>query len=176
MIRKTLIVFILIMSSMIAGCSTKIEDYKQSQPSLNLFEYFEGKTVAWGMVQDYTGAQTRRFSVDIVGTVQADTLTLVEDFIFADGETSQRIWTIVRLEDGRYEGSAPDVIGKASGQEAGNALYWEYEMELDVDGDRYRVGFEDWMYRHDDKRLFNIAAIKKFGVEVGTVTLFFEKQ
>ncbi|HHP5775402.1 TPA: DUF3833 family protein, partial [Vibrio parahaemolyticus] len=28
----------------------------------------------------------------------------------------------------------------------------------------------------DDKHVFNLTKIKKFGVEVGTITLFFQKQ
>ncbi|HBH7909669.1 TPA: DUF3833 family protein, partial [Vibrio parahaemolyticus] len=28
----------------------------------------------------------------------------------------------------------------------------------------------------DDKHVFNLTKIKKFGVEVGTITLFFKKQ
>ncbi|HGP6196013.1 TPA: DUF3833 family protein, partial [Vibrio cholerae O1] len=30
--------------------------------------------------------------------------------------------------------------------------------------------------RQDDKRVFNLTKIRKFGLEVGRITLFFEKQ
>ncbi len=33
------------------------------------------------MVQDYSEKQTRRFEVDIVGTITGDELVLVEDFV-----------------------------------------------------------------------------------------------
>lgn len=56
------------------------------------------------MVQDYTEKQTRRFEVDIVGTVEGNELTLVEDFVFDDGELDQRIWVITKLADGTYQG------------------------------------------------------------------------
>ncbi|MGR5543186.1 DUF3833 family protein, partial [Vibrio campbellii] len=78
--------------------------------------------------------------------------------------------------DGAYTGKADDVIGEAKGKEHGNALYWEYEMALSVDGDVYHVTFEDWMYRQDERHMFNVAVIKKFGIEVGKVTLFFVKR
>ncbi len=48
------------------------------------------------MVQDYSEKQTRRFEVDIVGTITGDELVLVEDFVFDDGATDQRVWTISR--------------------------------------------------------------------------------
>ncbi|NMS64120.1 DUF3833 family protein, partial [Vibrio parahaemolyticus] len=101
--------------------------------TFDLFGYFEGETKAWGMVQDYTEQQTRRFEVDIVGTVEGNTLTLVEDFVFDDGEVDQRIWVITKLEDGRYEGKAEDIIGVATGAEQGNALQWRYDFELQMD-------------------------------------------
>lgn len=31
-------------------------------------------------------------------------------------------------------------------------------------------------YRQDDKRVFNLTKIHKLGLEVGRITLFFEKQ
>ncbi len=37
------------------------------------------------------------------------------------------------------------------------------------------VSFDDWLFRQDEKRLFNVTTIRKFGLEVGKVTLFFEK-
>ncbi|NAX34755.1 DUF3833 family protein, partial [Vibrio sp. V29_P1S30P107] len=32
------------------------------------------------------------------------------------------------------------------------------------------------MYRQDEKHMFNLTKIKKFGIEVGKITLFFQKQ
>ncbi len=159
----------------VSGCSAELSDYRQSTPKFDLFEYFQGTTMAWGMVQDYSDKQTRRFEVTIQGSVDKDTLVLVEDFVFDDGEISQRIWTITRTEDNHYIGQADDVVGKAIGQETGNALQWQYDFVLKTDDGEIEVSFDDWLYRQDDKRVFNITKIRKFGVEVGRVTLFFEK-
>jgi hypothetical protein len=160
----------------LTACSTDIGDYKTSKPQFDLFEYFDGRTQAWGMVQDYTDKQTRRFSVSIDGVVEGDTLTLVEDFVFADGEIDQRIWTIKRIGKGQYVGEADDIIGQASGVEAGNALQWQYDFELKMDDSTVVVAFDDWLYRQDEKHVFNLTKIKKFGIEVGQITLFFQKK
>ncbi len=168
--------FYLFAALLITACSSDIEDYRQANPKFDLFEYFEGETLAWGMVQDYSDKQTRRFEVNIVGTVEADTLTLVEDFVFDDGEESQRIWVIKRFADGRYEGTAADIIGIATGREVGNTLHWTYDFEIEVDDSKYTVALDDWLYRQDDKHVFNLTSIRKFGVEVGRITLFFDKQ
>lgn len=57
--------------TLLSACSADIDNYQASSPSFDLFGYFEGDVKAWGMVQDYTEKQTRRFEVDIVGTVEA---------------------------------------------------------------------------------------------------------
>ncbi|NOH27946.1 DUF3833 domain-containing protein [Vibrio mediterranei] len=161
---------------MLGACSADLSDYKNSEPRFDLFGYFEGETKAWGMVQDYTNKQNRRFDVNIIGTVQDNKLVLVEDFVFDDGEIDQRIWTIEKLQDGSYRGVADDIIGAATGKEEGNALQWQYDFELKVDGSTYTVAFDDWLYRQDDKHVFNLTSIRKFGIEVGKITLFFQKQ
>ncbi|MCL9774362.1 DUF3833 domain-containing protein [Vibrio methylphosphonaticus] len=165
----------LMMVVLLTSCSANLDEYEDSTPSFDLFGYFDGQSRAWGMVQDYTDKQTRRFVVDIVGEVEGDTLTLTEDFVFHDGETDQRVWTIKRLKDGSYEGTADDIIGVATGQTVGNALRWQYDFELELDGSTYTVAFDDWLYRQDEDHLFNLTSIRKFGKEVGTITLFFQK-
>ncbi|WP_211916551.1 DUF3833 domain-containing protein [Vibrio sp. B1REV9] len=161
---------------LLGACSADIDNYQAAAPTFDLFGYFEGNVKAWGMVQDYTEKQTRRFEVEIVGTVDGRELTLVEDFVFDDGELDQRIWVITKLENGRYQGKADDIIGVATGKEVGNALQWQYDFELKLDDSTITVSFDDWLYRQDEHHVFNLTKIKKFGVEVGTITLFFQKQ
>ncbi|WP_395203955.1 DUF3833 domain-containing protein [Vibrio diabolicus] len=176
MLKRILKSVALAAAALLSACSADIDNYQSSTPTFDLFGYFEGETKAWGMVQDYTEQQTRRFEVDIVGTVEGNTLKLVEDFVFDDGEVDQRIWVITKLEDGRYEGKAEDIIGVATGAEQGNVLQWQYDFELQMDDSTVAVAFDDWLYRQDEKHVFNLTKIKKFGIEVGTITLFFQKQ
>ena len=159
----------------LSACSADINEYRNNEPTFDLFEYFEGESTAWGMVQDYTDLQTRRFEVAIVGTVKGDTLTLVEDFVFDDGEKSRRVWSIERLAQGQYQGRADDIIGVAKGTQVGNALRWQYDFALQLEDSTVVVSFDDWLYRQDESHVFNLTKIKKFGVEVGQITLFFQK-
>ncbi|MGP8304651.1 DUF3833 domain-containing protein [Vibrio sp. YIC-376] len=164
------------MAVFLGSCSADIDNYQSTTPNFDLFGYFDGNVKAWGMVQDHSGQQTRRFEVDIVGTIAGNELTLIEDFVFNDGEVDQRIWNITKLGNSRYQGNADDIIGIATGKETGNALQWQYDFELKMDDSTVTVAFDDWLYRQDEKHVFNLTRIKKFGVEVGTITLFFQKQ
>ena len=115
----------LLFFSMISGCSSvKIQDYKNAEPKLDLFDYFKGKTYAQGQFQDRSGLVVRRFTVDITGEIEGNQLTLDERFVYNDGEKQQRIWRITKTAEGTYTGKADDVIGEAIGESAGNALNW----------------------------------------------------
>lgn len=160
----------------VTGCNTMdIEDFEGREPTLVLEDYFAGQTRAWGIFEDRFGNLRRQFTVDIEGTWDGRTLTLVEDFFYADGEIDQRIWTLTKTGENTYEGTADDVTGIARGQTAGNAFTWSYNLDLQV-GDRvWNVHFEDWMFLQEDNTLVNRAYVSKWGFQIGSATIFFQK-
>ncbi|PST96153.1 DUF3833 domain-containing protein [Photobacterium iliopiscarium] len=164
-----------VLALLLNGCTASIEDYEQAEPKFDLFQFFEGHSQAWGMVQDYKGQQVRRFSVELNGVITGNQLVLTEDFVFDDKQTQQRVWTIIKQANGHYIGTADDVVGEAVGYEKGNALQWQYVLAMDIDGSPYHIDFEDWMFYQQNDQLFNVAKMKKWGITVGTVTLFFQK-
>lgn len=162
----------------LSGCAggPKVDRYAGAQPALDLQSYFTGPIKAWGLVQDYSGKVTRRFDVDMVGTWDGDTGTLQETFAYYDGEVQERTWTIKKIAANSYEGSAGDIVGAATGETAGNAMRWAYQMDLQVSGKTYRITFDDWMFLMNDGVLINRSYLKKFGLTVGELTLFMQKQ
>lgn len=159
------------------GCSsTSAKIYQNEKPVLKLEEYLAGEFVAHGIFTDRWGVVKKRFVCNIVGTWDGTVLTLDESFVYSDGTTQKRIWSIRKTGENTFEGTAGDVVGKARGESGGNALYWEYTMALDVDGTVYNVQFEDWMYLMDDKVMLNKSVMKKFGITLGEVTLSFYKK
>jgi Protein of unknown function (DUF3833) len=160
-----------------SGCAgPQVQDYAAEKPVLDLRQYFNGELVAHGLVTDRSGAVRRRFTVKMVGRWQGDEGVLEEDFRYTDGATERRVWRLTRGADGRYTGRADDVVGSAIGQAAGNALNWRYTLRLPVDGRTWEVQFDDWMYLMDERVMLNKAAISKFGIHLGDVTLAFEKR
>jgi len=153
----------------------KPQDFAARTPRLDLFAYFIGETSAWGLFEDRFGKVRRQFKVAIQGRLEGDALVLQEDFVYDDGEKSRRVWTIRRDGPSGYVGTAADVVGEARGRAAGNALNWQYVMDLAVGRRTLRVAFDDWMFLQDDAVLINRAKIKKLGLELGSVTLFFVK-
>jgi hypothetical protein len=160
-----------------SGCSlVDVKGYAGQQPEFDLFEYFNGQTRGWGIVQNRKGEVLRQFVVDIAGTIGADgELVLDEQFVWNDGEHSERIWTITRTGDHDLSGRAADVVGAAAGAVYGNALYWTYILNLEARGSTWKVRFDDWMFLQSDGVLLNRATMSKFGFELAQVTIAFKQ-
>lgn len=161
----------------LTGCiSPNLSDFDDAPRQLVLEDYFEGSTTAYGIFEDRFNKVRRSFKVDIEGTIEGDQLTLVEDFIYDDGELDQRIWVIDILGDGKYRGTAGDVPGYAYGETNGNAFNWKYKVDLKVDeNSTWKVGFDDWMYLLEDGKLMNRAYVSRWGILIGEVTISFDK-
>lgn len=175
--RKRLRAFLLVSSVvLLTGCtSVNIEEYADTAPRLDIAEYFTGQTRAWGMVQDYSGEVQRRFTVDITGTFEGDTLTLDEAFVFSDGETDQRVWEFERVDEHRWIGTTNDVEGQVDARQYGHAFHMRYPLDIDVGGRTLSFTMDDWMYLQPDGRLINRTAMRKFGLTLGEITLVFEQ-
>lgn len=162
--------------TLLAGCaSVQVSDYAQEKPKFDLQQYFNGRVLAHGIVQDRSGKVIRRMTVDMKGTWVGDTGTLDEDFTYSDGKKERRVWTIKKQGD-RYIGTAADVVGEAVGSASGNALNWKYVLALPVEDKVYNVDFDDWMWQVDDKVMINRAVFSKFGFKLGEVLISFTKQ
>jgi len=160
---------------LLTGCTTSVHDYVGREPRLDLQTYFDGPLVAWGIVQNRSGEVTRSFRVDMVGRWDGDIGVLEEDFTWSDGQPERRVWTFRKLDEHRYTGTASDVVGEARGEAFGNALRWRYTLALPWNDGTINVALDDWMWLIQDDVLVNRSAIRKFGLRVGEVTLFFQK-
>ncbi|TMM49422.1 DUF3833 domain-containing protein [Sulfitobacter sabulilitoris] len=153
-----------------------LDDEKLSGGQLNLEEFFDGRVKAQGQFQDVFGTVRRRFDVDITGTWDGKTLTLVEDFVYEDKSTEQRVWTLTKTGPDTWRGTAPGVIGEAAGEERGDTFNWRYQIDLPVPDGTMRVRFDDWMWKLSENRVLNRAYMTKYGVDIGEVIISFEKQ
>ncbi|MDP1893598.1 MAG: DUF3833 domain-containing protein [Hydrogenophaga sp.] len=161
----------------LAGCAgPQISDYASEKPALDLRSYFNGTLDAYGVFTDRSGQVVKRFTVLMRCTWDGDNGVLDEDFVYSDGSTGKRIWRMKHLGNGRYSGTADDVVGVALGETRGNAFRWGYTLALPVDGRVWNVTFDDWMYLMDERVMLNKAVMSKFGVRLGEVTLSFVKR
>jgi hypothetical protein len=176
-LRTRLVGALLAVTTLLAACASAPTpaDYADQLPRLDLRRYFEGPITAHGVFTDRGGKVVRRFTVRMTGTWNGNQGVLDENFTYSDGKTERRVWRLTDLGGGRYVGRADDVVGDALGVAAGNALNWRYTLALPVEGRVVEVQFDDWMCLMDDRVMLNKAAMSKYGIRLGEVTLVFTK-
>jgi len=163
--------------ALLAACSAtpKFDQPSMGGPKLDLEEYFDGNLKAYGQFQDITGRVRDRFTVDIEGRFDGRVLTLVEDFDYSDGRKDQRIWKLTKTGPDTWDGWAEGVQTVAKGIEQDDRFNFTYVIEVpSVDGP-LRLEFDDWLWRIDEDRVLNKAYLKRYGLPIGEVIIWFER-
>ena len=170
---------LIIISVLITSCSSnqamKPEDFKNQKPRLIIEEYLSGNVKAWGILQNRSGKVTRQFSADLDGKWDGKQLILDEKFVWNDGEIQNRQWTINKIDEHNYEGTAGDVVGTAKGFSYGPAFKFEYVLLVPVKGREMKITFDDWIFKQNDRVAINRATMTKFGFKVAELTVVFVK-
>jgi hypothetical protein len=160
------------LAAALSGCAgPQVQDYANEKPTLDLRSFFNGDLTAKGLFTDRAGRVVKRFTVKMNARWEGDSGVLDEHFVYSDGSTQRRVWRLQALGQGRYSGTADDVVGEALGDSAGNAFRWAYTLALPVDGRVWNVALDDWMFLVDEGTVLNRSAMSKFGLHLGDVTL-----
>ena len=146
------------------------------QTRLVIENYLSGNVKAWGVLQNRSGKVTRQFKADLNGKWDGKTLILDELFNWNDGEKQTRKWTINKIDENNYEGTASDVVGKAKGYSYGPAFKFEYVLLVPVKGKNIKITFDDWIFMQDERVAINRAVMTKFGIKVAELTVMFVKE
>lgn len=145
-----------------------------SAEEFSLERYFAGKTSAVGSFSAITGVK-RKFTVELFGKWNGRTLTLVEDFVYSDGERDRKTWRFRKIAPNQYRGTREDVVGDTLVTVTGNTARFTYLVDLDAARKRNRVRFHDTMTLQDNGRLINNATITKFGLPVAKTRVEFSR-
>ncbi len=162
----------------LTGCVNKMEptDFKNQKPRLIIENYLSGDVKAWGVLQNRSGKVTRQFKADLNGEWDGSKLILNEVFNWSDGEKQTRQWTIKKIDEHNYIGSASDVVGTAKGYSYGPAFKFEYVLLVPVKGKNIKITFDDWIFMQDERVAINRATMTKFGIKVAELTVMFVKE
>ena len=170
-------IFIILFTIFLTGCAKDMKptDFKDQKPRLVIEKYLSGNVKAWGVLQNRSGKVTRQFKADLNGKWDGNTLILDEIFNWNDGEKQTRKWTIKKIDEHNYEGTASDVVGKAIGYSYGPAFKFEYVLLVPIKGKNIKITFDDWIFMQDERVAINRATMTKFGIKVAELTVFFQK-
>jgi Protein of unknown function (DUF3833) len=162
----------------LAGCGALTPaDFAGGKPLFEPEKFFTGHVRSWGVMENRSGEPTSRFTTEITGRREGDSLVIEQHFAFDDGRRQDRIWRLRRLDAQRYEATADDVVGTAAGAADGNAFRWEYTIATSPGNSLKNVQMTQWMYGVDDgARMMNRVTVKKLGIILAEVTEFFNRE
>jgi len=168
---KTLIVF------MFCAILANTANGKENNRDL-LIDFFNGPMKADGRFNSRLDGSERQFRVNMVAkwNRHRNTLTLVEDFFFQDGEKGRKTWVFTRVGKGRYLGAREDVIGQADVWQDGEILKLRYRANIKSgSGSVSEVLFEDELVQLSRKQVKNTASVHWWFLTVGDVELNISK-
>ena len=127
------------------------------------------------MFEDRFGRLRRRFTVDMEGRWEAGVFHLDERFAYDDGRLETRTWLVTPARDGAFTATCDDCIGEARGRCTADAIEMAYSFRLRLPSRTLVVDFDDRIYRMGAHTAVNRATMRKWGIRLGELSLFFAR-
>jgi hypothetical protein len=169
--RRTLILGLAALP--LAACAAIPSPPAQPGPPISLVSAFQGRTTGRGHFRVWLTGDERRFTAKLNGTVTgvegARTLTLVEDFLYDDGQKDRLTWVFRETGPGRWTGKREDTVGEATVVEEDGLIRLSYTADFRSPSGVNRLGFEDILYSGPDGEIVNDAVVSRAGIPVASV-------
>ena len=163
--------------SLLGGCGTKPIAADGQGAAMNPLAFFEGEIHSRGVMEDRSGAPVQWVRTDSHGVRDADgRLRMTQHLTFQDGAAQDRDWTLWQAGPNRYEATANDMVGTASGQTDGGIFHWQWVLARHPGNPLMDVTMRQWMYQMDTGTVLIRTTISKLGVIVAEVTEQFSKR
>lgn len=144
----------------------KPEDYEDETPRFDIRHHLNGPILCEGVIYGPLGRVSSRFVADFDASWTGDTGVMKERFTYSDGSVQKREWHLTVGHDGRIEATAPDVVGKGAGRQAGPSVQLRYRIRLPAEAGGHVLSTVDWMYLTPNGTIMNRSQFRKFGIKV----------
>ena len=142
------------------------EEYNSAVVELDMRRHLSGKLVCEGAIFGPFGRVTSRFVADFDCSWDGDKGQIRETFVYDSGETQERVWHVEIGQEGRVSARADDVVGVATGFQAGSAVGMSYQLRLPEASGGHLLDATDWMYLLPNGSIVNRSQFRKFGITV----------
>lgn len=157
----------------LAACAATPAPPAEEGPPITLVSALKGRTTGRGHFRVWLTGDERRFTARLNGTVRgpegARTLTVVEDFLYDDGQKDRLTWVFREQAPGRWTGKREDTVGEATVVEAGGQIRLSYTADFRSPSGVNRLGFQDILYARPDGTIVNDAVVTRAGIAVASV-------
>ena len=160
------------------GCSDPlpVQAFQGGGPAMDPVRFFTGHVASWGVLENRSGQPTQIVTTDCQGQEDgADGLRMTQRLVVGSDAPVVREWRMRRVAPGRYEATANDMGGTATGEASGRAFHWQWTLQLQPGNALKDVTMDQWWYMLDGGSMLNRTTIRKLGVIVAEVTEHFAK-
>ena len=163
----------------LVGCATVPPAPKAPAAPLTLVDAFAGRSTGTGLFKVGLTGDQRSFTAKLNGTVTgkagARRLTVVEDFIYDDGDENTLTWVFDEVGAGRWTGRREDTVGQAEVVEDNGVIRLTYTADFVSPGAVTRLGFSDVIYDAGGGKIINDAIVTRWGLPVATVQFVIQR-
>ena len=163
----------------LAGCAATPAPPAQPGPPITLVSAFQGRTTGRGHFRIWLTGDERRFTAKlngrVTGTEGARTLTVVEDFLYDDGQKDRLTWVFRETGPGRWTGKREDTVGEATVIEEDGQIRLSYTADFKSPSGVNRLEFQDILYARADGTIVNDAVVSKAGIAVASVRFLIQR-
>jgi len=159
------------------GCSPAlpVDGFRSTSPAFDPVQFFTGHVVSWGVLENRSGQPVGIVTTDCMGETDGDTLRMTQRLTIGQDAPVTRTWQMRRAGPNRYEATANDMVGTASGQASGRAFHWTWTLATSPGNSLKNVEMDQWWYLLDDGSMLNRTTIRKLGIVVYGVSEHFAK-
>ena len=138
---------------------------------LTLEQAFLGRKTGKGLFRVWLTGDERRFTAHLNGRLSRgqSRLTVVEDFIYDDGQKDRLTWVFDRTGPDSWTGQREDTVGKATVVEQDGEIRLVYLADFKSPSGVTRLGFQDVIYRPSPGLVVNDAVVSRAGIPRGSV-------
>ncbi|WP_420862120.1 DUF3833 domain-containing protein [Algirhabdus cladophorae] len=149
--------------------SQKPDDFAGQGPEFDLRKELNGDILCEGVIYGPTGKISSRFVADMHAKWDGNVGRMTERFVYDNGDTQDREWTLTMGNDGSVKATAPDVVGTGHGRAVGPAFLMNYKFKLPKASGGHVLDTVDWMYLVESGSIINRSQFRKYGIKVAEI-------
>lgn len=157
---------LLLAAMTLAGCNDIPVATDEPGRPISLVDAFVGRAHAAGLYRVKHVWTERRFRENLAGRLNANTLTLAQDFHYDDGFRNRLTWVFRRSGPNSWTGRRDDSVEDAVIAENGRDIRMTYLVDLRTSSGVERLGFNELIYRRNDGRIISEAVVLRDGFPV----------
>lgn len=167
---------VIIITLLLASCSEPNIQYAKTQtPKFNIKDFFRGKIIASGIIQNWRGEVTKTFTAKVTSHWNDNNVIITQNITFNNASTLNRKIQMTLINDNSLLIDGIDIDGTGTGKQSGNAVSFSYNLLIPYMKREVSLSTTEWLYMLPDNSVIANISLRKFGIKVGEVIIYMKK-